>query len=53
MLEGVGIHRQAVLAGVPVVAEFTRQDFVEQALAPSTAAEYWRSALGAILNGFS
>jgi hypothetical protein len=53
MLEGVGIHHQAVLAEVPVVAELTRQDLVEQPLALCATAEYWRSALGAMLNRFS
>ncbi len=49
MLKGVGIHHQAMLAGVPVVAELTRQEFVEHLLATCAAIPCRRSALRAVL----
>jgi hypothetical protein len=47
MLKGVGIDRQPMQAGISVVAEFTRQDFVEESLAPLATLRYFRTTFRA------
>jgi hypothetical protein len=41
MLERVGIHREAMFSGIPIVAELSRNDIIEQLLAAGATARHY------------